>query len=208
MLRRRGRAVLLALVVAAGLAGAVSSAAEGDAASPQPSAATPTTAVPSCPSGDAPAVADPAQGQPARLVIPAIDVDATVIPLVSEGDDLEPPADVTKVGWWAAGAEPGSAKGAAVFVGHTVHAGGGVFDDLADVEVGDAIRVRTGVGWVRYRVSEVRKYSRKEIDKNAERLFGQSGPGRLVLVTCSGYRLGTYHGNTVVTASPVASKDH
>ncbi|WP_412903974.1 class F sortase [Aeromicrobium sp. 179-A 4D2 NHS] len=198
--------MVLTLVIAAVVAGLVPGLAAERASVPaREPAAAPATPTACAEATEAP-VADAAEGEPVRLVIPAIGVDARVEPIATESESLEPPADVTHVGWWAAGARPGSARGAVLLSGHTVHSGGGVFDDLGDVAPGDTVRVRTDAGWVTYRVTDVDEYSHRRLASASETLFDQTAASRLVLVTCSGYRLGRYHANTVVVANPVPSR--
>lgn len=155
-----------------------------------------------------PPVADPARGVPVRLRIPSIDVDAEVLPVSMDAEGrLLPPADVSRIGWWAQGAEPGSPYGTVLCTGHSVHRGGGVFDRLPDVEVGAAVGVVTENGTVDYRVTDVREYSKSTVAELADRLFSQDVSGRLVLVTCSDYRRGEYRGNTLVFAEPAPRPD-
>lgn len=146
---------------------------------------------------------DPAAGPPMALAVPAVGLDARVVPIdIGAGQVLTPPADPTVVGWWAAGAEPGAAGGTVVLAGHTVRAGGGVFDDLAELDPGAVVEIRTARGVVTYLVEAVEEYSRDELANDATAVFGQSGGGRLVLVTCADYADGDYAGNLVVTALP------
>ncbi|MCD9154450.1 class F sortase [Aeromicrobium duanguangcaii] len=197
---RRGLSVMAALALAVSTSGLVSCAV-GDRTARQsesPSTASPSPLVEATP--------DPAEGQPSRLRIPAIDVDATVIPLtLNEGDVLEPPADFTQVGWWAEGALPGSTRGAVVLTAHTVHEGGGAFDDLGKLERGDTVTIRTAAGTVRYCVDDVAEYSQQELRENAPKIFSQTGTSRLAMVTCGWYHLGHYDSNIVVTATPIAT---
>jgi LPXTG-site transpeptidase (sortase) family protein len=106
------------------------------------------------------------------------------------------------VGWWSDGARPGAAKGSAVITGHTVHDGGGAFDDLGQLTTGDAVMVTTGRGTIDYVVSSVTTYRKKALAKQAARVFDQSVPGRLVLVTCEDWDGTAYLSNAVVIATP------
>ena len=141
-------------------------------------------------------------GAPERLRIPALHVSAPVLPVHAPGRTLVPPSDPTRVGWWADGARPGAATGSALIAGHTVHTGGGALDDLEDLRRGDEIVVRTGNGTIDYVVQHVRVYSKGRIADDAEQLFDQAGPGRLVLITCEDWDGGRYLSNVVVTATP------
>lgn len=158
---------------------------------------------PPAPSRTARPTRDPATGPPMALDVPAVGLDARVVPIdIGAGRVLTPPADPTVVGWWAAGAEPGAAEGTVVLAGHTVRAGGGVFDDLADLDPGAVVEVRTARGVITYLVEAVEEYSREELANDATAVFSQSVGGRLVLVTCADYADGDYAGNLVVTALP------
>ncbi|GAA1158293.1 class F sortase [Nocardioides aquiterrae] len=141
-------------------------------------------------------------GAPERLRIPALDVDARVLPVHAPGRTLVPPSDPTKLGWWADGAEPGADRGSALVAGHTVHTGGGALDDLEHVDRGDAIVVRTDHGTIRYVVQSVHVYRKGRIAEDAEKLFSQDVPGRLVVLTCEDWDGERYLSNVVVTATP------
>ncbi|WP_416955522.1 class F sortase [Nocardioides sp. T5] len=140
-------------------------------------------------------------GPPLALRIPALGLYA---PVVTVGLDargaLVPPADPRVVGWWEAGARPGSARGTAVLAGHTVHDGGGVFDDLAGLQPGDTIEVFTDRRALDFTVRSVRDLGRAELAARAGRLFATAGAPGLVLVTCTDWDGERYRGNTVVVA--------
>ena len=106
------------------------------------------------------------------------------------------------LGWWSDGAVAGAARGSVLITGHTVHTGGGAFDDLETLEPGDAVQVRTAKGLVGYAVTEVRIYRKASLARHAESVFNQSVPGRLVLVTCEDWNGTTYLSNAVVFAAP------
>lgn len=142
-------------------------------------------------------------GAPRRVLIPALDIDAPVIPIGAPDDTLIPPTDPQRLGWWADGARPGEARGSALVTGHTVSSGGGALDNLERVDNGARVVVRTDAGRVVYRVDEVRIYSKGTVADDAERLFSQEVPGRLVLVTCEDWDGTRYLSNVVVTASPI-----
>lgn len=144
-----------------------------------------------------------AAGVPARLLVPRLDVDAPVVPIGATGGVLTPPSDPQTLGWWDDGAVPGARQGGALITGHTVHTGGGAFDDLETLRPGDRVRVRTAKGTIRYAVSGVTIYRKATLARDAARVFRQSGPGRLVLVTCEDWNGATYLSNAVVFADPV-----
>nr|WP_179665617.1 class F sortase [Nocardioides panaciterrulae] len=157
-------------------------------------------------SGAAPEAAPAAwvPGAPRRVVIPALHVDAPVLPIKAPGGILVPPSDPQELGWWAGGARPGAARGTALVTGHTVHTGGGALDDLETLRRGDRVLVRTDRGRIHYVVKRVAVYSKGAVAKHARRLFSQRVRGRLVLVTCEDWNGERYLSNVVVVATPVA----
>jgi len=142
--------------------------------------------------------------RPDLVVLPALGVRAPVTGIRTEDGALTPPADPRRVGWWTGGARPGAPTGAAVVTGHTVRAGGGAFDDLETLAVGDDVVVRSGSREVAYTVHTVEVLSREELAVRSASLFSRTGPGRLVLVTCEDWDGTAYRSNVVVTARPAA----
>lgn len=141
-------------------------------------------------------------GSPRRVVIPALGVDAPVVPVAAPGRVLVPPSDPTQLGWWAGGAAPGAARGSALVAGHTVGAGGGALDDLEALERGDRVVVRTSRGGRSFQVRTVRIYEKAIVAERAEDLFDQDVAGRLLLLTCEDWDGERYRSNVVVTAAP------
>jgi predicted outer membrane protein len=123
---------------------------------------------------------------PTRLALPGL-VDAPVVPVATGRDgQLQVPKLPTDVGWWAAGAAPGSTAGTVLLVGHVDSAryGRGVFAALSEVRVGAKVAVTAGDGSVhRYRIVARRTYRQEELPTDLFR--GVSKP-RLALVTCIG----------------------
>jgi LPXTG-site transpeptidase (sortase) family protein len=145
----------------------------------------------------------PHAGRPLRLLVPRLHVDAPVVPIGAPGRILVPPGNPQMLGWWDGGAVPGAAHGGALITGHTVHTGGGAFDDLETLRRGDTVRVRTGKGPIRYEVTGVTVYRKASLASDAAKVFRQGGPGRLVLITCEEWNGTTYLSNAVVFADPV-----
>lgn len=143
--------------------------------------------------------------RPDTVVVPTLDVRADVTPIVTEGGALTPPSDPRDVGWWSGGSRPGAGRGAAVVTGHTVHTGGGAFDDLEELAAGDRVLVLSGGTTVAYDVATVEVLSRAELARESADVFARSGPGRLVLITCEDWDGTAYRSNVVVTARPVAT---
>lgn len=146
---------------------------------------------------------EPNAGAPTRLVVPELGVNAPVIRITAPDGVLIPPGDPQILGWWRDGAVPGAAHGGALITGHTVHSGGGAFDNLETLETGDRVMVRTAKGRIRYAVTGVTIYRKASLAKDAARVFRQSGPGRLVLITCEDWNGSGYDSNAVVFAEPV-----
>lgn len=141
-------------------------------------------------------------GVPARLVIPALGVDAPfeqigldrAAPPDAEGRrPLGNPTDRTKAGWYADGPRPGTGVGTVLTNGHTYRDNSAIFrEDFAErIEVGQLIHVRQRNGSTcSYRVDRVwrevnaaREYPRIVV---SERLYDFEGPERLFLTTCGG----------------------
>ena len=141
-------------------------------------------------------------GRPLSITIPALRVDAPVVPVDTAGSVLVPPSDPQTIGWWAAGARPGDQTGAALLTGHTVHTGGGAFDDLDRVPVGSTVRISTRGGRLAYGVRRVENYPKQSRAAHAAALFSQERRGRLVLVTCEDWNGEAYLSNAVVVADP------
>ena len=155
------------------------------------------------PSATLPSADPPAPGlRPALVVVPALGLRAQLIDIRTEDGALTPPPDPQDVGWWSGGSRPGAARGAAVITGHTVHTGGGAFDDLETLSRGDRVVVGSADDEVAYRVAAVEVLSRDELARRSRKLFSRSGPGRLVLVTCEDWDGTAYRSNVVVTALP------
>lgn len=145
----------------------------------------------------------PGAGAPQRVVVESLRIDAPVVPIATQGTSLDPPDDPQVLGWWSGGAPTGAARGSALVTGHTVNAGGGAMDDLEEVRSGAEIEVVTEAGSIRYVAKSVQVLGKDEIARQAQDLFSQQVPGRLVLVTCEDWDGTGYRSNVVVTAVPV-----
>ena len=143
--------------------------------------------------------------RPDTVVVPSLDVRADVTPIATQDGALTPPSDPLDVGWWSGGSRPGAATGAAVITGHTVHTGGGAFDDLEELASGDRVLVLSDGTTVAYDVATVEVLSRAELARESATIFARSGPGRLVLITCEDWDGTAYRSNVVVTATPVTA---
>jgi len=143
---------------------------------------------------------------PTALAIPALRVQATVVPVDSSGEILGVPADPAQVGWWTGSAPPGAASGTVVIDGHIDSAttGPGAFYQLADLHIDDLLIITTTTGDRRnYAVTGRRTYLKA--NGLPPDLFATTGPPRLVLITCGGSfdrSTGSYSHNIVVFATP------
>lgn len=142
---------------------------------------------------------------PVLLIVPSVDLKAPIIPIsVDSHGVLTPPADVRAVGWWRGSAKAGSATGQTLITGHTVHNGGGVMNRLGDLHPGAVVEVKTKLGIVEYRATKIFVYTKAELAKHVNDLFGQGrAQNRLVLVTCTGWTGTEYTSNIIVFADPL-----
>lgn len=162
----------------------------------------PPTAAPTTTTTTAPPMA------PGRLRIPAIGVDAPIVPvgLNPDGSMEVPPA--TEVGWYEPGVRPASPAGSSVLAAHVDYAGQrGAFFDLRSLPEGSEVLVSDEAGTVHRFVVD----ARLQVDKDElpiDELFRVDGPPSLTLITCGGaFDRGArhYEDNIVVRASPAAA---
>jgi sortase (surface protein transpeptidase) len=143
---------------------------------------------------------------PLRLVIPAIGVNAAVVP---EGTDstgaLEvPPLTAPDLaGWWDGGPAPGQ-DGPAVIAGHadSAQAGPLVFWNLRLLKPGDAVTVEPA--GVTFRVTAVTQVAKTSFPTSA--VYGPTRGPELRLVTCGGTfdpATGHYLSNVIAYATEV-----
>jgi LPXTG-site transpeptidase (sortase) family protein len=143
---------------------------------------------------------------PEHLTLPG-QATAAVFPAATVDGVLRVPEDVQHVGWWDGSARAGEPFGSTVIAGHVDSAteGIGFFARLLQINKGDTITLRSDSHWLEYRVTSVRKVARKALATEGQ-AFRQTGPHRLVLITCSGdfHRdRGGYDSNLVVVAEPL-----
>lgn len=142
---------------------------------------------------------------PTRLDLPG-GSRATVVPVSTVAGKLIVPDDVRQVGWWDGSAQVGEPYGATVIAGHVDSAerGIGLFRQLWSIEVGDDLTLRAEDLHRRYRITEIRRVDRRRLADDQE-VFAQTGPPRLILLTCVGAydrAKGGYSDNLVVVAIP------
>lgn len=145
---------------------------------------------------------------PTRLVIPDLDVDATVDGVgVQDDGAMVIPAAPTSVGWYRFGSAPADTEGTTVIAGHvaTREDGPGALAPLRGAEPGMRVTVTTADGQEHdYEVA-----GRESVVKKAlpvDEIFARDGRPVLVLITCGGEylpELRSHRDNIVVTAVPV-----
>jgi LPXTG-site transpeptidase (sortase) family protein len=158
-------------------------------------------------------LAKPARSQrirfaPERVTLPD-GAAASVVPADTVDGVLQVPKDVRRVGWWTGSAYVGDPFGATVIAGHVDSAeqGIGFFAKLLTIRKGARLAVSGDARTQTYRVKSVRLVGKNALVDDGAAL-DQTGPQRLVLITCAGqYRpaAGGYESNLVVVAEPIGS---
>ncbi|WP_285477935.1 class F sortase [Amycolatopsis sp. NBRC 101858] len=183
-------------------AGAAAPAARPSAPAPPPPVT--TSAAPAARTSTAPPPPPPPQ-QPGTVRLPAGGTAALVRKDLGPGGELPIPNDLGQATWWGAALD--AAGGASVFAGHVNWRGAtGPFAELWNAEIGAAVTIVDSAGktW-HYRISQLVTVHKDDLPARADDLFGQSGPHRVVLVTCGGRWVGGsdgYEENRVVVADP------
>ncbi|MET8551902.1 class F sortase [Micromonospora zamorensis] len=173
-------------------------------------ASTPATATsaPSVPVTVGELPADAAIIPPVRLVIPGIDVTATVnaVGINERTNEFEVPPSVDQIGWYRYGPGLETDAGSVVIAGHVDSAkqGKGAFFRLRELDQGDTLTATGSDGEARqYRVVAREEYAKTKIP--LDRYFARDGKPRLTLITCGGpfdAKARKYRDNIVVTAVP------
>ncbi|MEU9853905.1 class F sortase [Streptomyces sp. NPDC047974] len=149
----------------------------------------------------------PGAAEPRRVQLPALGIDAPVVPrgLDATGAVDPPPYELPHtVGWYGPGTTPGAA-GPALLVGHVdTETRPAVFYGLSATRPGETVRVtRTDGSVAVFTVDDVSVVPRDAFD--AGKVYGPHDPTRseLRLITCGGtfdHTTGTYTANVVVSA--------
>ncbi len=131
---------------------------------------------------------------PARLVIPALGIDAAVELVGKKADGtMATPTTFGGVAWYSPGSRPG-APGNAVIAGHVNNAltKSGVFEHLSELGVGEAVVVSDASGKsLTYFITKIEQYPVDEAPVAS--IFTTSGPSQLVLITCDGEWVASEH---------------
>ncbi|MEU8980581.1 class F sortase [Streptomyces sp. NPDC048309] len=203
--RRRKRAPwgVIALVLLTGLALIRNGSGEFDVGPPQPAsaaAADSRTPVGTFSSGLAPLP----YSQVDRVRIPAIRVDAPVIPVGLDNDGwvgAPPPDDPNLAGWFTGAVSPGE-KGTAVIVGHVDNMQGpAVFYGLGALKKGNRVEVRRKDGKIAvFDVYGIDVFAKSNFP--GDRVYSSKGTAELRIITCGGgfSKQHGYDGNVVVFA--------
>ncbi|WP_225826605.1 class F sortase [Streptomyces naphthomycinicus] len=207
--RRRKRAPwgVIALVLLTGLALIRNGSGEFDVGPPQPASAAAPDARATL-GTFAPAPASLPFSVVQRVRIPAIQVDAPVVPVGLDADGwvAAPPPDSPGLAGWFTGAVSPGEKGTAVVVGHVDNKQGpAVFYGLGALKKGNQVEVLRQDG--RTAVFEI--YGVEVFEKNnfpGDRVYGSKGTPELRVITCGGgfSKQNGYDGNVVVFARLVA----
>ncbi|MGC5036372.1 class F sortase [Streptomyces sp. DT190] len=194
---------VIALVLLTGLALIRNGSGEFDEGPPQPAtAAAAEKHVPGA--AFAGSVRPLPHSQPDRVRIPAIQVDAPVIPVGLDADGwvgAPPPEDPNLAGWFTGAVTPGE-KGTAVVVGHVDNQQGpAVFYGLGALKPGNRVEVARQDG--RTAVFEI--YGVEVFEKDdfpGDRVYGSKGAAELRVITCGGgfSKQEGYAGNVVAFA--------
>lgn len=130
---------------------------------------------------------DSEYGIPVRILIPKIDVDASLESVgVTADGEMDIPKNPSDAAWFNLGPRPGE-YGSAVISGHYGWKNGiaAVFDDLSKLNKGDKIYVEDDKGnAISFTVREIRSY---DPDADASDVFNaDDGGSHLNLITCEG----------------------
>lgn len=142
--------------------------------------------------------------RPVRIIIPAIGVNAPIIPLnLNHNGTLQVPKSFRQTGWFVGGPEPGE-NGPAVIVGHVDSTRGpAIFYRIRGLHRGDRIKVvLKNKSVVQFVVQSGRKVPKKHFPTKL--VYGRTKNPSLRLITCDGWfnhATGHYVDNYVVFAA-------
>jgi sortase (surface protein transpeptidase) len=143
---------------------------------------------------------------PNRLIIPAIGVDAVVLPMEGIAGSPVPPDNPTEASWMSNGVVPGN-PGAAPIQGHTWSGGDGVFDNLGNIQDRDSIVLIGKNCQLSFVVKHVWRHKPPNLSGAAfAKLYPVSGKPSLTIVTCGDFEGDAYYSRIVVRAQFEAVK--
>ncbi len=150
----------------------------------------------------------PAVPEPARVEVPALGVDVSVVPEgIDDAGALALPEDPGVAAWYEYGPSPFADAGSSVIAAHvdSLQYGLGDFAALAGAPAGTEVLVRSADGTTaRFAVVSVETTDKTGVP--GATVFDRTGAPRLTLITCGGefdYGAGHYLSNVIVTAAPV-----
>lgn len=151
--------------------------------------------------------AAPAPVAPARVQVDWAGVAADIEPIGTDATgQLELPSNPAEAGWYRYSASPDAAEGTTVLAAHVDAVGYGVgpFAHLVDAPKGTEITVTDTTGHATtYSIDTVSLVSKSQVPWKS--VFTETGPHRLILVTCGGvfdYTTHHYLSNLLITAEP------
>ncbi|MFD8424818.1 class F sortase [Streptomyces sp. NPDC059466] len=195
---------VMALVLLTGLALIRNGSGEFDVGPPQPASVAAAADGRTPASGLAKAPAPLPYSVVDRVRIPAIRVDAPVVPVGLDTDGwvgAPPPDDPNLAGWFTGAVSPGE-KGTSVVVGHVDNARGpAVFYGLGALKKGNRVEILRKDG----KTATFEIYDIQVFQKSAfpgDRVYGSKGTPELRVITCGGgfSEANGYDGNVVVFA--------
>ncbi len=159
----------------------------GDRAATQASAPESTAAV-TATSGIPQVVTSLAHIAPVQVIIPAIEVDSSLVNLGLNADGtLEVPVDYERAGWFTGGNYPGDPTGPpGVIAGHVDdYTGPAVFFELSSMVVGDEVHVVRADNTVAvFVVTSTAQFPKNEFP--ADQVYAPVPGSEIVLITCTG----------------------
>jgi hypothetical protein len=201
--RKRAPWGVIALVLLTGLALIRNGSGEFDVGPPQPA---PVAAAdgPATPHAARDTPGELSRSLPGRVRIPAIQVDAPVLPVGLDADGwvgAPPPEDPNLGGWFTGSVTPGE-RGTSVVVGHVDNKQGpAVFYGLGALKKGNRVEVdrkdgRTAV----FEIYGIEVFAKDNFP--GDRVYGAKGGPELRVITCGGgfSKQHGYDGNVVVFA--------
>ncbi|MFE0798691.1 class F sortase [Streptomyces sp. NPDC058812] len=204
--RRRKRAPwgVIALVLLTGLALIRNGSGEFDVGPPQPASAAASDTRVAGGDGAAAGLTPLPYSVPDRVGIPAIQVDAPMMPVGLDADGwvgAPPPEDPNLAGWFTGAVTPGE-KGTAVVVGHVDNQQGpAVFYGLGALKKGNKVDVHRQDGKTAvFEIYGIEVFAKDDFP--GDRVYASKGSPELRVITCGGgfSKQNGYEGNVVVFA--------
>jgi Sortase domain len=148
--------------------------------------------------------------RPVRVTVPSLSMNALVVPVgMDQLRSVEVPVNIDIVGWYKLGVSPHQQFGSVALVGHRDGAGGdeGVFLRIGELRKGDQVVVTNRDGSENvYEVTTVELMTKERFASEGSRLFAESGPALLTMISCGGEydrARGGYQSNVVVSSTPI-----